>query len=216
MSKPARTVSKKTPAKKVPAKKVNIKTGKKRSISKKIVQKKPYVELIAGLLSIPFLITVLVINLTTISNLNAKPTPTPEPSGRQQGGFFAAPVEPNISDTPSSTIQQSSCKNALGPVDITSPKDNDTVTDNPVIINIEYDDSEYCGAAWSYRINGGSWSGYDDRSVALYNLPKGQVTFELRVKSIVTSDERTLTRKFIYDGRGTVLVPDPNSSGSAN
>lgn len=190
---------------------------KRKSIPSKIVKKKPYFELATAFLSIPVLITVLLLNVTSLRNINATPTPTPGVGVLQNGGgFFAAPVGPDSSVSPGST-NQSPCKKALGPVSITSPGENDTVTDNPVTINIEYDDSIYCGAAWSYRINGSSWSGYDDRSVALYNLPRGQVTFELRVKSIVTDEEKTLTRKFLYNGSGTVLLPEnPNSSGSAN
>jgi hypothetical protein len=192
-------------------------TKKRKSLSSKIVKKKPYIELITALLSIPVLITLFLLNLNTLKNIN-NPTPTPTPQKEQvfKNGnqFFAAPV-PETSVIPS-TAPLTLCTKALGPVAITSPDENDTVTDNPVVINIEYDDNAYCGAAWSYRINGGSWSGYDDRSVALYNLPRGSVTFDLRVKSIVTSEEKSLTRKFIYNGNGTVLVPDPNSSGSAN
>ena len=186
----------------------------RRNIPSKIVKKKPYIELVTAFLSIPVLITVLLLNVTSLRNINSQPTPTPE---LFQGAksFYAAPVGPELA--PSAAVNQSPCKKSLGPVSITSPGENDTVTDNPVTINIEYDDDTYCGAAWSYRINGSSWSGYDDRSVALYNLPRGQVTFDLRVKSIVTDDEKSLTRKFLYDGKQAVVIPEnPNSSESAN
>jgi hypothetical protein len=189
----------------------------RRNLPSKIVKKKPYFELATAFLSIPVLITVLLLNITSLRNINNKPTPTPPPI-QSGNSFFAAPIGAGHTITPSSTvITQSACKKALGPVSITSPNENDTVTDNPVTINIQYDDSTYCGAAWSYRINGSSWSGYDDRSVALYNLPRGQITFELRVKSIVTADEKSLIRHFIYDGKTAVEIPNnPNSSGSAN
>lgn len=207
------TVSKK-PVKKA-TKKVAGKVGKKKSLSKKIVQKKPYFELITAILSIPVLITLSILNINSLTKINATPTPTPEANNVQRKGFFASPVEKKIMISPSAAID-APCKEGIGPVSIATPGENDKVADNPVIITIAYDDREYCGVAWSYSINGGNWSGYDDRSVALYNLPQGQVTFELRVKSITTSDEKTLTRKFTYEGKGTVLVPDPNSSGSAN
>jgi hypothetical protein len=190
-----------------------------KNLPSKIVKKKPYVELVTAFLSIPVLITVLLLNVTSLRNINARPTPTPEPEKVYNGnGFFAAPVRPSRAVSPSTTVDPSPCKKALGPVSISSPGENDTVTDNPVTINIEYgSDSVYCGAAWSYRINGGSWSGYDDRSVALYNLPRGQVTFDLRVRSIVTSDEKSLTRNFLYDPKEPAVIPEnPNSSGSAN
>ena len=86
------------------------------------------------------------------------------------------------------------------------------MSDNPVEIDISYDNSQYCGAAWSYRVNDGGWSGYDDRSVALYNLPKGAVKFELRVKSIVGSDTTSLTRNFTYNGQSSAINPDASNS----
>jgi hypothetical protein len=188
----------------------------RRNLSSKIVKKKPYFELATAFLSIPVLITVLLLNITSLKNINATPTPTPAPV-RSGSGFFAAPIGTGHTIAPSTgAISQTGCKKALGPVSITSPNENDTVTDNPVTVNIQYDDSTYCGAAWSYRINGSSWSGYDDRSVALYNLPRGQVAFELRVKSIVTADEKSLTRNFTYTGGNAAAPNDSNSSGSAN
>lgn len=202
-----------------PVKAVNVKKPlkkKRKSVSSQIIKHKPYIEIFTALLSIPLLITVILLNLNALHNSSKNvPTPTPgEAKVPNSSNFHAAPVGPDRSVSPS--VDSGECIEALGPVAITSPNENDTVSDNPVTINISYDDSTYCRAAWSYRINGGNWSGYDDRSVALYNLPPGQITFDLRVKSIVTSDEKNLTRKFIYNGRGTVLVPDPNSSGSAN
>ncbi len=214
MPKSVHPISKK-PIKKA-TKKVVGKVGKKKSLSKKIVQKKPYFELVTAILSIPVLITLSILNINSLTKINATPTPTPEVNNTQRRGFFAAPIEPKSIITPSTPKDDATCKEGIGPVSIATPGESDKVADNPVIISIAYDDSEYCGAAWSYSINGGNWSGYDDRSVALYNLPQGQVSFELRVKSITTSEERTLTRKFTYEGKGTVLVPDPNSSGSAN
>lgn len=209
MPKTARTTVKKTAVKKAAKKPVS----KKKQIGKNLVKKKPYIELVTALLSIPVLITITILNLNTLQNLNkAQPTPSVVPGNINTGGFYAAPV----GEEPSTDPSQGVCFKGLGQVDISTPGEGDVVTDNPVTINIDYDDTTYCRAAWSYRINGGSWSGYDDRSVALYNLPQGQITFELRVKSIVTADEKTLTRKFEYKGRGSVLVPDPQSSGSAN
>lgn len=102
----------------------------------------------------------------------------------------------------------------LGTATITSPDENDIVTENPVTVDISYDDKRYCAAAWSYRINGGSWSGYDDRSVALYNLPQGTIKFELRVKSIAGGDTKTVTRNFTYKGTGTILIPTSSSESA--
>jgi hypothetical protein len=186
----------------------------KKTFSSKLIKKKPYIEFITAFLSIPVLITIMLLNLNSLKNLNGKPTPTPG-IDTAKPGFFTAPIgtekPSNIGDN-----SRNPCIKALGPVSIAAPQENDTVTTNPVTVDISYDDSTYCGASWSYRVNDGDWSGYDDRSVALYNLPQGQVKFELRVKSIVTSEQKTLTRGFTYNAKNTVLIPTtPNSSSSA-
>lgn len=113
------------------------------------------------------------------------------------------------------TTAASSCNPSLGPVSITSPGEGDTVSSNPVEVQISYDNATYCSAVWSYSINGSSWSNYDNNSVALYNLPNGQIQFQLQVKSLTSSDTTTLTRDFYYNGQST--MPEPTSaSGSAN
>jgi hypothetical protein len=182
----------------------------------KFLKNKPYIEFLTAFLSIPVLITVMLLNFNTLKNLNAKPTPTPVPNVNAQSGFFAEPVgaEKPVTPTPMGATE-APCLKGLGPVTITSPEEEDVVTDNPVTIDISYDDSRYCAAAWSYRVNGGSWSGYDDRSVALYNLPQGTIKFELRVRSIAGDENRTVTRNFTYNGKGTILIPTSQSGSES-
>jgi hypothetical protein len=196
-TKPAKAVKKKTSPK-----------SKKQEKQNKFLKNKPYIEFLTAFLSIPVLITVMLLNFNSLKNMNAKPTPTPMPGVNAQGGFFAEPVGSDKPATPTPLgATEAPCLKGLGPATITSPEENDVVTDNPVTIDINYDDSRYCAAAWSYRVNGGSWSGYDDRSVALYNLPQGTIKFELRVKSIVGDENRTVTRNFTNNGKGTILIP---------
>lgn len=196
------------------ATKVAKKTSSKAKKESKLLKNKPYIEFLTAFLSIPVMITVMVLNFNTLKNINTKPTPTPMPGVSTQAGFFAEPIggETLVEPTPEGATPEP-CLRGLGPLTITTPEENDVVTENPVTIDISYDDKRYCAAAWSYRINGGSWSGYDDRSVALYNLPQGPVKFELRVKSIAGDDNRTVTRNFTYKGSGTILIPT-SSSGS--
>lgn len=198
------------------------KTAKKTSTKSKkksenpLIKKKPYIEFLTAFLSIPVLISVLLLNFNSIKNLNAKPTPTPMPGVNAQAGFFAEPIGTEKPGTPTPMgATEAPCLNGLGPVNVTSPEENDEVTDNPVTVDISYDDRRYCAAAWSYRINGGSWSGYDDRSVALYNLPQGPIKFELRVKSISGDDSKTVTRNFINNNRGTILIPSSQSGSES-
>lgn len=170
---------------------------------KAIPNKKPYVEFFTALLTIPMLLTVVLLNYNTLTNnKNAKPTETPK-SG---GNIFVFPTnadkEPTQATTKTETVvvTKEACKKQLGPVSITSPREGETISDNPASLIVSYDDDEYCSAVWSYRINGGKWSEYDDKSLALYNLPQGNIKVELRVKSLASSDEKTLTRSFTYRG----------------
>ncbi|MGH7203574.1 MAG: hypothetical protein ACREHC_03990 [Candidatus Levyibacteriota bacterium] len=190
---------------------------------RKIIDKKPHVEFIASVLTIPSLLLLIILNYNSLKNMNgAKPPPTPAPnatfgngtSGRS--GFFSSPIGtsgPQLTQDPLATSIP--CDKSLGETSITSPDEGDKVSDNPVEVDISYDSSTHCGAVWSYRINGGDWSNYDDRSVALYNLPNGAIKFELRVKSIASSDTTSLTRNFIYNGQNTATTPT-GASGSAH
>jgi hypothetical protein len=108
------------------------------------------------------------------------------------------------------------CKKTVGPVNIAYPNEGDIVTDNPLEVRIELDQSgDYCAVVWSYRINGGRWSDYDDKSLALYNLPNGQKTLELRVKSVASGVEKVLKRSFDYQGTEAQATAAPSISPTA-
>lgn len=198
-------------------KKINKEKMKKKKLDR-IYEKKPLVEFIVATLSIPSIILLLILNFNSLRSINAKPTPTPTPTISVPGAnqhFFVQPVSRAPRPTQSPLLTQAPCNKNLGPVSITSPNEGATIGSNPVEIDIAYDDMDYCSAVWSYRINGGSWSDYDNRSVALYNLPNGSITFELRVKSLTSSDTTTLTRNFFYNGQSNLILPT-NASGSAH
>lgn len=173
--------------------------------------KKQYVEFFTALLTVPMLLTVIVLNFNNLSGANKKAEPkenspiivTLPPSNNED--------ENDINPEPTSEV----CKDGIGPISIVYPEENETVTDNPVTIDINYDDSEYCAVVWSYRINGGRYSDYGSNNIALYNPPQGTVRLELRVKSVVSGDEKTLRRTFTYEGT-TGSNNDPSASTSAN
>jgi hypothetical protein len=179
---------------------------KKRKRIDRLYEKKPYIEFIVAVLSVPSILLLLILNLKSLTNSNnAKPTPTPSQSANvtfpnANPNFFTRPVskEPNPTLLPNET--QAPCIKGLGPVSITSPAEGDTITTNPVEVDISYDDSTYCSAVWAYSINGSNWSDYNNNSVALYNLPNGSIKFQLRVKSLTSTDATTLTRDFTYQG----------------
>ena len=174
---------------------------------RKIPDKKPYIEFITALLSVPVLLTVILLNLNTLTGSKDKETtPTPAPEKifvTLPGGVTNAP-----------TLSDEECTKAIGPININPPEENETVSDNPVVVAINYQQGNFCSAVWSYRINGGRWSDYDDKSIALYNPPAGNIKFELRVKSVVTSDTENLVRNFVY--KTDSLSITPTASASAN
>lgn len=180
---------------------------------KSLPQKKQYLEFFTALLSIPVLLTVIILNFNTLKNLNkdAKPTETPEKGGM----FYSVPIGASA-DEEATPTPQGPCKKAIGPVEISTPKENQTTSQNPVYVTISYTDPTYCAAVWAYRINGGDWSDYDDKSLALYNLPQGNIKLELKVKSLAGREEKTLTRNFTYKGNTIIKPSEPVSSSSAN
>lgn len=199
------------------------KTKAKKKKLDKLYEKKPLVEFVVAILSIPSILLLLILNFKSLANINnAKLTPTPVSSVTlplTNRHFYSRPVSlaptPTTMVTTSTTVTQAPCNTSLGPVGITSPGEGDTVSSNPVEVNISYDNATYCSAVWSYSINGSAWSNYDNNSVALYNLPDGQIQFQLQVKSLTSPDTTTLTRDFYYNGQSN--MPEPTTaSGSAN
>lgn len=177
----------------------------------KLPDKKQYIELVTATLTVPVLATAIVLNFNNLKPKDTTPTPTPT-NTVQERIVYVSPQEKTEKTT---AVVNNECKKELAPLEIASPTENEIVTDNPVMIDIDYTQGEYCAAVWSYRINDGKWSDYDDKSIALYNLPKGSVRFELRLKSIVTGQQKSYTRTFTYDGASPVLTDTPSASSSA-
>ena len=181
----------------------------------KLPDKKQYIELITATLTVPVLATAIILNYN-----NLKPrTPTPStPTPVQEKIIYVSPSDTSSAKTTLPT--SSECVKSIAPLDIASPSENEVVTDNPVSIDINYTQGNYCSAVWSYRINNGKWSDYDDKSIALYNLPQGTVRFDLRVKSLAVSQEKTYSRTFMYEGTSDQITPivtqSPVGSSSAS
>lgn len=179
---------------------------------RKIPDKKPYIEFVTAILSIPVLLTVILLNLNSLTGTKdkeAKDSSTPAP----QTVVITAPASNNTNTATSEKEEE--CTPEIGPIEITAPEEGETVTDNPVFVSVKYEKGDYCSVVWSYRINGGRWSDYDDKSIALYNPPPGTIRFELRIKSVVSDDSLTLTRSFTYQGTD-IIQTTPTASSSAN
>lgn len=177
-----------------------------------IPDKKVYIEFITALLSIPVLLTVILLNLNNLQGDKKDDKPSPTPA--QQIIY----VSPSNKDEPTPVPDDSvTCVKGLGDVSISSPEEGEVVTENPVNVIVDYEAGKFCDAVWSHRINNGSWSNYDDKSIALYNLPQGRVQLDLRVRSIAGgSHEKTISRVFTYRGPTTSQVTPPVASNSAN
>lgn len=176
--------------------------------------RKHQLDFIAGLLSIPVLLSVIVLNYSNIQNSKenereeAKPTPVERIIVVSKD---TEKPEPTLkSDTPTPIAAQISCKKSVGPISISYPAEGAVVKDNPVNIIIKYEDDEYCSVVWSYRINEGTWSEYGSSSIGLYNLSSGAIKFELRVQSTASSDQELLERNFTYEGKTTTSSADLN------
>lgn len=175
--------------------------------------KKQYVEFFTAVLSVPVLLTVIVLNVNNLRGTNVKPAEAkPEPTTVKEIVYISPERESNeVSEPEPSPTASEICKKEIGPIAIRTPEEGSTVTDNPLMVTIDYDQGDYCAVVWAYRINNGKWSEYDDKSIALYNLPNGQVTITLKVKSIVTGEEKQISRSFTYQSDET-----PVASNSAN
>ena len=183
--------------------------------AKKIPQKKHHLDFLAALLTIPVLLSVIILNYNNLNNLQKAKNASPSPTAQEKQIIIVSPSQ--IPNTVNNPTPISSCKKQIGPISITYPSDNQTVSDNPVCVNISYNDANYCSVVWSYRINGGAWSDYNSNNPCLYNIPNGNVKFELRVQStVVQSQQQTLTRNFVYNGQGTVPTPTPSSPSSSS
>jgi hypothetical protein len=202
------------PASKLPRGLTNMKEKVKKVITsiKKLPEKKHHLDFIAALLTIPVLLSVIILNYNNLNNLQKSrntPTPAPGQSTVEKQIIITSPVNQQpLTQSPTS----SSCIKDIGPVEISYPKDGQTVSDNPMCIIINYDDSNYCSVVWSYSINGGTWSNYTSNNPCIYNLVNGNVTFNLRVQSTVVQKEVNLTRNFIY--QGTSVSPTPATSSA--
>lgn len=158
-------------------------------------EKKRHVEFFSALLTVPMLVTVIMINLNNINNSKKTTAPTPTSPPVVQ---IVIPSTTTPSAKISPSVSPVACKNQVGPVSISSPDDNEVVTKDPVDIDIAYNKGIYCDVVWSYRINGGNWSDYSSKSISLFNLTPGDKQLEVKIKSIGSTDEVLLRKTFLY------------------
>lgn len=175
--------------------------------------KKRYAELLTAVLSIPVLITVLLLNIS-----NLRPKTQESPSIATQSSIPTAPsplpTQQNQSPSPQQTptlSPQQACIKEVGPIEITSPEEGEIISQNPVCIDIQRNNPNYCEVAWSYRINNDPWSEFIDKAICLYNLTPGEKTVEVKVKSIASSNQTILKRTFTIPS-----LPTPTQTATSS
>ena len=218
---------------------------------KDLPERKKYIDVVTAIMSVPILLTVMLTNITNLTHKNDtsaashvenKPSPTISeiikivPIEVHTGN--SAPSNSDLTNTPTPTLEENkninlaanptstpACKKEVGPVSIVSPSENETMSINPTCIDISYKSGEYCGVTWSYRIDGGSWSEYMDKSICIHNINNGTHKLELKIKSTASADETVLTRNFTYAGQNVVTAtptiaptntPEPTASVSTS
>ena len=166
--------------------------------------KKQYIELLTAVLSVPVLLTVVYMNYLSIQEKRHKDELTPTPTPPQS---VVTIIKENDNPTPRVSESDTECNPEIGPITIVNPEENASESDNPLEIDIQYTKGTYCSVVWSYRINASNWSEYNDNDIQIYNMPSGEKTLELRVKSIVSGQEKKIIRTFKYTNNQEVATP---------
>lgn len=188
-------------------------------------EKKKYVEFVTAVLSVPVMLTVIIVNL---NNLNQQKI-----NSQKQTQEKTTPIQVIITGekgnsiqfepSPTSSTQQTSlspsptnkaCIKEVGQVSISSPRESEVIIKNPVCITIA-SQADYCPVEWSYKLNNDAWSEYSDKNICLYNLSNGNHTIQVKVKSTQSSDETTLQRSFVYQGASSPTAQPTIATSSA-
>lgn len=180
--------------------------------------KKRYLEFITAFLTIPVLLTVIYTNVVRIQDEKKTDRITPAPTAekiiiinqKEPGEKPVSPsVTPKISTSPSET--SAVCKKEVGPVKISSPSEEEIVQDDLICVKIDYTVGEYCSVAWSYKLDDNKWSDYTSSPFCFSKLNQGKHELDLRVQSVASGDELTLTRTFFYKSKEAPPTPTPTS-----
>lgn len=183
----------------------------------KLPEQKKRLDFITAFLTIPLLITLIISNILNVrsksneskeSEKEQQPTTiviTSAPPNTSANGMTIIPIEitKEVQTTPGPE-----CKKDIGPIAISYPSENQTVSDDLVCIDISYEQGDFCSVVWSYRINQSTWSDFTNKQVCFNKLPAGKIKFELRVKSVVSVKEKLLERNFTVR-RELIVSPTP-------
>jgi len=171
--------------------------------------KKRYFELLTAILSIPMILTVILVNMSTINKSKESSTPTPTTAPIQvvvenpaSSSGNINPPKINITPTPTPTPTKVECKKDIGEIEILSPQEGEIIASNDLCINISTNNN-YCPVVWSYKLDNDNWSDYSNNNICLYNLTSGKKTLQVKIKSTVIDKTITLQRNFTYQNSTT-------------
>lgn len=185
---------------------------KHKELIRALPNKKQYIEFFTAILSVPIMLTVLVLN---INNLKPK-DPSPITPEEKKEVIVVSPEIRGAATTTLPTEKKEACTEDLPGVEIVTPESEETVSKQPVCISPKIEEGDYCSVVWRYNVNNTSWSEYDNKGFCLYNLPSGHTTVRLQVKSIVTGEEKEIIREFTYAGPITTPSPTVTDSSTAS
>ena len=103
-----------------------------------IPNKKPYLEFVTAILSIPVLLTVIILNFNSLRGDKAKTATTP--INTTQKIYVTVPAGEDNTNNSSSEP----CTPGIGNVSITSPEEGELIQDNPVYVSISYKKNGFC------------------------------------------------------------------------
>lgn len=186
--------------------------------------RKRHIELLTATLSIPMMITVILVNFYSIKNKQINTTPTPTSAPIQV--IVENPISTSSSETsnppktttPTSTIAPTKieCKKDIGVIEILSPQEGEIITSDNVCITISTD-SKYCPVTWSYKLDDSNWSDFNNNDICLYNLTTGKKDLQIKIKSSVIDKTITLERTFTYQSSNTpTTTPTPSPTATPN
>ncbi|MEI8068020.1 MAG: hypothetical protein WCG91_03705 [Candidatus Shapirobacteria bacterium] len=178
--------------------------------------KKRHVELITAALSVPMMLTVILVNLNNINAQKNKPEETQTPTPIQ-----VIIDNPDKSIATTSTGQKTTiaptkteCKKEIGPIEILSPQEGEIISTDKVCINISTN-TQYCPVTWSYKLGTDNWSEFNNNDICLYNLTPGKKQLQIKIKSAVVDKVITLQRNFIYQNSSQISpIASPSATPS--
>jgi hypothetical protein len=179
--------------------------------------KKRHIELITAALSIPMMVTVILVNLNNIKSQKEQSTITPTSTPIQvvidnpnQTATTSTGASKTATASPTIIPTKTECKKDIGPIQIISPQEGEIITTDNVCINISTD-KNYCPVLWSYKLGTDDWSDFNNNDICLYNLTTGQKQLQIKIKSTVVDKTITLVRNFVYQ-ISTTPIASPSAT----